>query len=76
MERKLNIISMIVGLFLVFISIYIRYTNNFKGSKGVVLLMIGTVLTIVGVVFTPKIWEPIANIIDILVMFFLLNLKA
>ena len=70
MKSKLNIISIILGLIFIVISVYIGYINSFQGNNGLILLIFGTVLTIIGVIFTPKIWEHVAYIIDIVVMFF------
>ena len=70
MKFKLNIISIILGLICIVISVYIGCINSFQGNNGLILLIFGSVLTIIGVVFTPKIWEHVAYIIDIVVMFF------
>mgnify|MGYP004462571853 FL=1 len=70
MKFKLNIISIILGLIFIVISVYIGCINSFQGNNGLILLIFGSVLTIIGVVFTPKIWEHVAYIIDIVVMFF------
>ena len=70
MKSKLNIISIILGLIFIVISVYVGYINSFEGNNGLILLIFGTVLTTIGLVFSPKLWEYLACIIDIVVMFF------
>lgn len=70
MKSKLNIISIILGLIFIVISVYVGYINSFEGNNGLILLILGTVLTIIGLAFSPKLWEYLACIIDIVVMFF------
>ena len=70
MKYKFNVISIILGLILIVVSVFIGYTNNFQGGEGLLLLLLGTALALVGFVFTPKIWGACANILDIIVMFF------
>ncbi|WP_195469562.1 hypothetical protein [Clostridium sp. D43t1_170807_H7] len=70
MKSKLNIISIILGLIFIVISVYVGYINSFKGNNGLILLILGTVLTIIGLAFSPKLWEYLACIIDLVVMFF------
>ena len=70
MKSKLNIISIILGLIFIVISIYVGYINSFEGNNGLILLIFGTVPTIIGLAFSPKLWEYLACIIDLVVMFF------
>ena len=70
MKSKLNIISIILGLIFIVISVYVGYINSFEGNNGLILLIFGTVLTIIGLAFSPKLWEYLACIIDLIVMFF------
>lgn len=70
MKSKLNIISIILGLIFIVISVYVGYINRFEGNNGLILLIFGTVLTIIGLFFSPKLWEYLACIIDLVVMFF------
>ena len=70
MKSKLNIISIILGLIFIVISVYVGYINSFEGNNGLILLIFGTVPTIIGLAFSPKLWEYLACIIDLIVMFF------
>ena len=70
MKSKLNIISIILGLIFIVISVYVGYINSFEGNNGLILLIFGTVPTIIGLAFSPKLWEYLACIIDLVVMFF------
>ena len=70
MKSKLNIISIILGLIFIVISVYVGYINSFEGNNGLILLIFGTVLTIIGLFFSPKLWEYLACIIDLVVLFF------
>ena len=70
MKSKLNIISIILGLIFIVISVYVGYINSFEGNNGLILLIFGTVPTIIGLAFSPKLWEYLACIIDLVVIFF------
>ena len=70
MKSKLNIISIILGLIFIVISVYVGYINSFEGNNCLILLIFGTVPTIIGLAFSPKLWEYLACIIDLVVMFF------
>ena len=70
MKSKLNFISIILGLIFIVISVYVGYINSFEGNNGLILLIFGTVPTIIGLAFSPKLWEYLACIIDLVVMFF------
>ena len=54
MKSKLNIISIILGLIFIVISVYVGYINSFEGNNGLILLIFGTVPTIIGLAFSPK----------------------
>ena len=70
MKSKLNIISIILGLIFIVISVYVGYINSFEGNNGFIFLIFGTALTIIGLAFSPKLWEYLACIIDLVVIFF------
>lgn len=70
MKKKINILMIILGLLFIIISVVLGFSNNFEGNQGALTLSIGVGLVAVGIAFTPKIWESICNVVDIITMFF------
>lgn len=67
---KSNIVLIILGCLSIATSLIIGYLNQFSDGQGMSFLLIGVALLAVGLVFTPKIWEKLGYVIDMIVMFF------
>jgi len=69
-KNKTNILLIICGLLFIIISLIVGFMNDFSGGQGFLLLSVGTGLLAVGIAFTPRIWELICKVADIITMFF------
>ena len=69
-KNKTNILFIICGLLFIIISLIVGFMNDFSGGQGGLLLAVGAGLLAVGIAFTPKIWESVCKVADIITMFF------